>query len=269
VYFTVSPAPSSPDGQVLRVAKDGSTNIKLAMTEKDPSSICVDDTYVYWFSGDFDHHVIKRAFKKGGGLVEVVYDTMTAVFALTVETQALYWTGPIDDTVWMKPKSGGAAVPLATGQTNPSGVAADASGVYWLNEGSAAASDGAVMRADLSGMNVQTLVSAQKFPLRIALDAGHVYWATLDGGLVGAGKDGKNLFPYVTSGTPITGLAADGAHIYYTTNNKVFKVPVGSLSVEQIPLEGEYPGNVAVDETSLYVAVAQTAEPDMLVKLPK
>jgi hypothetical protein len=273
VYFTASPAMKSPDGKVLRVTKDGSSLIKLVITETDPFSLAVTATHAYWSSGDINQEVIKRAPNLGGGAVELISDVMEAVGAITAHGQQIYWTTPSSDAIWTKGPSDGFASQLITGQTNPSEILVDATGVYWLNKGTSNQSDGSVMRADLDGMNAKALATGQRFPLNMALDAGHVYWTTLDGELSGIGKDGKNLFFYVAPdpkpGNPITGIASDGTHVYYILDNKVFKVAVGSLSAEAILNDGNYPKDIAVDEGGLYVAEAGSNGPSMVLKLSK
>jgi hypothetical protein len=270
VYFTTS----SAEGKVLRVLKDGSSIFTLAAKEEGPLSIAIDATHAYWSSGPTSpvpQQIIKRAPIMGGS-VETIVNVMTGVGALTVHGQQIYWTTPSSDTVWAKATGGGADVPLIVSQNNPSAIAADATGIYWVNTGTAPKSDGAVLRAALDGTNVQTLASGQKFPLNLALDAGHVYWTTLDGGLSGIGKDGKNLFPYVvsTTGEPITAVTSDGVHVYYIVAEKVFKVPVGSLSAEVILDDDNYPSELALDATSLYVAErGSTGGSSRVIKLSK
>lgn len=272
VYFTASADPFKPISKVMRVTKDGASSIKLATGEISPLSVTVDATHAYWLSGPMQDGSIKRAAKMGGASVEVLFDTMESLGGVAGEGQALYFTTVLSDSVWTLPTSGGSPAMLLTGQTTAGELAADASGIYWVNRGTASQSNGAVMRADLDGSNVKTLASGQKFPLRIALDQGNVYWATLDGAASGIDKAGKTpAFTYVFagSGPPVAGLAADGAHVYYSLNKDVFKVPVNSLSAEKIVSGFGNPKDLAVDATSLYVAGLNAAAEGLLIKVPK
>lgn len=272
VYFTASPAPSSPEGKVLRALKDGSSVFTLATKQQDPLSIAIDATDAYWSSGTFSQQLINRTPLLGGGQTSVFIDVMASAGDIAIQGQQIYWTTPTKGTVSFMATSGGGAPSVIAAQNNPAAIAADATGVYWLNRGTSSKSDGAVMRAALDGTNVQTLAMGQKFPLNIGLDAGHVYWTTLDGGMSGVGKDGKNLFPYVVSTTsePILAVASDGVHVYYIVAEKVFKVPVGALSAEVILDDDNYPGDLAVDETSLYVSEkGSTGASSRVIKLAK
>jgi sugar lactone lactonase YvrE len=71
------------------------------------------------------------------------------------------------------PVAGGLAVVVAVAQTTGA-IAVDAGGVYWAN-----AHDGTVMTVALEGGAPRVLASGQKIPSRLALDACNVYW--LDG----------------------------------------------------------------------------------------
>ncbi len=69
-------------------------------------------------------------------------------------------------------KAGGA--PTAIDAGNVGGIAADASGVYWVDVG-AGDTDGKVMTSHLDGPPI-TLAANRPNPCRIALDAAYVYW---------------------------------------------------------------------------------------------
>ncbi len=69
--------------------------------------------------------------------------------------------------------SGGACVEeLATAQSYPTGIAVDATNVYWLD-----LNTGTVMKVGLDGGSPVTLATGQNSPTGIALDANNVYWS--------------------------------------------------------------------------------------------
>ena len=76
---------------------------------------------------------------------------------------------------------GGSATLIAGSQTNPTGVIADASGVYWTNR---VGSIGTVMAAPLAGGTARTLASNQDEPYGITSDSVAVYWTNRAGGQV-------------------------------------------------------------------------------------
>lgn len=105
---------------------------------------------------------------------------------IAVHKQRVYWTARTSTTeatgaVFRISTGGGAVQTIATGRTNPSALAVDASGVYWTNR---TPTGGAVMRASLSGGDPATIATDQAGPYGIALDALTVYWTNADGGHV-------------------------------------------------------------------------------------
>jgi hypothetical protein len=98
----------------------------------------------------------------------------------------VYWTASSSSSeatgsVFSVGIAGSSVLTIATGQTNPSAVAVDASGVYWTNRSISA---GAVMRASALGGDAVAIATNQNGPHGLTLDSRTVYWTNSDGGEV-------------------------------------------------------------------------------------
>ncbi|HEY4117669.1 MAG TPA: hypothetical protein VGM56_07435 [Byssovorax sp.] len=137
-----------------------------------------DDASVYWVNrGD---GFVKRAD------LDLSNETPLAAgdipFDVAVDDATIYWTevgsSPSTGRVVRASKVDGAnALPLATGQASPMGIAIDAAGVYWANN-----ADGTIHAAPIDGSTDEvTLAVGQAAPINVAVDASFVYWANTEG----------------------------------------------------------------------------------------
>ena len=80
---------------------------------------------------------------------------------------------------------GGTRTTLASGQSDPEGIAVDARGVYWTNAGSGTVMKVPKITGDAFGGGTPTaLASGQSDPYGIAVDATFVYWTDYTSGTV-------------------------------------------------------------------------------------
>jgi len=117
----------------------------------------------------------------------------------------------------------------------PDGIVVDveAGHIYWTNMGSVGADDGSILRADLDGKNVRTIVPEGRThtPKQLQLDKknGRLYWSDREGmRVMRANLDGSNIEMLIETGNRdeqrrdarnwCVGIAIDidGAHVYWT-----------------------------------------------------
>lgn len=142
--------------------------------------------------------------------------------------------------------------------SGPDGVAVDvkAGHVYWTNMGLPNGNDGTIMRSDLDGKNVTTIVKSggTYTPKQLKLDVatGKLYWSDREGmRVMRANLDGSNIETLVQTGTDVNrsdashwcvGIAVDvaGGKLYWTQkgpdNGKL-----GTINRAPLDLAGQDP----------------------------
>ena len=164
--------------------------------------IVADDTTLYWYGGgptaQFDSAIVYRAPKSqvdGGPEVLLSGRPLSAdgpsKSNLAVKSGTLFVTedGPKVDgghgtagvVYKMALAPGLARFPIASGQSQPRGIAVDDTHVYWVTQG-----DGAVQRCELAGCNLAPtiLATGQNLPAGPVLTDRAVYWTEYLGGTV-------------------------------------------------------------------------------------
>jgi hypothetical protein len=180
--------------------------------------------------------------------------------------------------------AGRAAITLASGQSNPIGVAVDTTSVYWIDIG------GNVMKVALIGGTAMTLASDDVGPWAIALDATSVYWTNIGGG----GPTGTVMKVSLGGGTATTlasgqsypfGIVTDATSVYWTGRGPtaafpggfpsppppanagtVMKRPLGGGAATTLACGQSDPSGIAVDATSVYWTNPTSGT---VMKLPK
>lgn len=147
-----------------------------------------------------------------------------AAAALTHAQDRMYFTGNGNgpDPIRSANLDGSAVQVVVPGLTSPQGIAIDHVGrkMYWTDPPR-------VQRADLTGANVETLVTLSSgVPRAIAVDgsAGKMYWAA-GSKIQRANLDGSNVQDLVTGLNAATGIALDNAGRMFWTdvNNDVIQ----------------------------------------------
>ncbi len=169
------------------------------------------------------------------------------------EQTSIYWTDPLDNTIYNGNLDGPNVEAFVAGLGNPTGIALDAadSKMYWTDAGTKK-----IQRANLNGSNVEDLVAqGLSGPRSIALDvaAGKMYWT--DAGtkkIQRANLDGSNVEDLVAQGLgrPF-GIALDitGGQMYWTDNgtDKIQRSDLDGSNVEDLVTGLGNPLGIALD----------------------
>lgn len=240
-----------------------------------PTNIALDGTNAYWTG--YTGYILKVPLVRTMTMTMsidmdpgAVLTTSPGMYpdSIAVDATSVYW---VDNdgrtsTVMKVPLGGGVVTTLASGfgtrssldgsanESYPTGIAADATSVYWTASG-----NGAVMKVAVDGTDMTTLVLGQKGPVGIAVDAASVYWTAWDDGTVmKAALDGSHVMTLASGQRSPVGIAIDAASVYWTNagDGTVKKVPLGggivtTLATGQTPAPDTVSG-IAVDATSVY-----------------
>lgn len=144
-------------------------------------TIAVNSGHLYWAEGTSGAELLEapldQAFQ-GTGTLLAFASLSTVPAQLVTDATTLYWTetgsnGMSAGNVCSVPIAGGAQVVLASGQTNPRGIAVHGGSVFWTNMSDP--SSGSVSSVPLDGGPVTVVASGQNFPRAIAADGTYVY----------------------------------------------------------------------------------------------
>ncbi|MDE3083132.1 MAG: DUF5050 domain-containing protein [Acidobacteriota bacterium] len=160
---------------------------------------------------------IKAANLDGSG-AHVLLSGVGSPISVAVDANHVYWTG--GSTV-MESNLDGTGVTTLYSSTADSlyGVAVNATYIYWADY-----SAGTIMRADLNGDNVTTLVTGEFDPSSVAIDASHIYWVnwlTSGGTIKEADLNGGNATTLVTGQDLPFALAVDGSYVYWVNQGEI------------------------------------------------
>jgi hypothetical protein len=209
-------------GEIWKSDTSGANAAAIVTGQNGPLHIAVDANGVYWDNQGNQNAAPGSVWRadKSGANAKQLYSGLTAfhVGYLAVDAKSVYFPDPLVGTVFSVDKTGaGAAMPLATGQGRPTGVAVDSNSLYWTNQGG-----GQVMKLDLKPNAMPSaLATGQSGPTGLATDGIAAYWAN------------PSVSMQVSSG-------------------QITKVPVGGGGTTLLASMQNYPDCVAVDATSVY-----------------
>jgi hypothetical protein len=240
----------------------------LAGGQSYPLRLVVDDTSVFWTDSG-DARVMKVDIS-GNHTTEIFgFDaSWSSTASIAADGTNVYWTAwdvhHSVGTLMKKPKAGGAQTVLASAKTSLSGLAVDATTVYWLG---AVGANSTIMTVPVGGGTPAPLVSAPGALGNVVVDDTSVYWSTGfspanstgDTIMKASKKDGATTMLYgsLDQSTPFD-LAVDDTSVYWTSDDSsslagtVMKVSKNGGPPTMLA-SGQYtPAGIAVDDTSVY-----------------
>lgn len=251
-------------GKVAKLPKAGGGETILAADQPCPRNLAVDATSVYWVNRGpetppniFADGAVMRV-DKNGGTPSPLASKQFGDAALAVDAANVYWSACGKETgVYRLPKSGGAPVLIADTSCATS-IAVDATHVYWISE--------AIKKADKRGGAAQTIVASRGSALSI--NGGSIYWTRTEATsrttfrscadersvLMKASKEGGALTRMVElSGVAPGQIAMDEASIYWANDcaNGILRVSKTGTSPRAV-VQDQTTKNIGVDETSVY-----------------
>ena len=144
---------------------------------------------------------------------------------MVVESGNVYWTSGRYGRVMAVSVDGGAPVTLTTGPTQPWGITASPTTVYWTELNQNFVDNNAVYQAAVDGGPPVLVVPMAENPVSIALDSTGLYWSqSADDGVLG-------------------GVAVSG---------KILRIPLGGGSVVTLASSQSSPSSLAVNGSSVF-----------------
>ncbi|HET7013376.1 MAG TPA: DUF5050 domain-containing protein [Streptosporangiaceae bacterium] len=169
---------------------------------------------------------------------------------IAADSSHLYWAGYGNGTIMESNRDGSNPHAIVSGQNMPWGMAVNSNHLYWTDLGG-----GTVMEANLDGTGAQVIETGQAYPAGITLDGSHLYWADYSSGLImKANLDGSNPQAIVSGRRSPMGVAVTSSHIYWTEfyNGTVMDANLDGTSVQQIAYTVGRPAGIVVDAGTLF-----------------
>jgi hypothetical protein len=163
------------DNNIVFAPHQGLQSELLHLSDAQPLAIALTDDYAYWTAID---GCLYRGAKEGGEAQEVACGTGAPV-SLAIADGVAFWS-TIEGTLYSSPLDAqGAADKLASGQDFSSGIVADQSGVYWVDD-----ANREVRTYRHTSRVVTSLAESQYSPAGLSQDRFYLYFSTQGDGSI-------------------------------------------------------------------------------------
>jgi sugar lactone lactonase YvrE len=259
LYFADIFYPDWSDGYVYSVSVDG-TGLQTVVDVGGGLRGIATDQYggkLYWT--DVDNDVIRRADLDGGNPEDLITSGLAWPMAIGVHPAAdmLCWGDMTLDQIGTAHLDGSSAGPLLSTSFH-SGIAFDTMNgkIYWST--SITSTEGEILRADLDGSNVETVVTGANKPGPIALDiaGGKIYWTDYTVDMVRRadldGSEVENLYVVGPNLNP-DGIALDldTGKVYWGQAHAINRGKIMRMN-----LDGTYPEDVLTGDFGIITHMA-------------
>ena len=255
VTSVLGPSVSSTITVPVRQLRIGNAPIALASGESRPVGVAVGPTYAYWSNVPVGGGGDLRRIPLFGGPIDVLLTTPanTGIGAFAIDARQFYLPQAFSaSTIYTLPLSGGTPSILVNGQASPTGVAVNASSIFWTDT---PGGPGTIWSAPISGSPAVQLADGQSQPGGIAVNSTSLFWTNSNSGQVMTMPLAGGTPTAIASGQAIPfGIAVDACSVYWGNqgDGTVMRMPLLGGTPEQIASGQSRVADVAVDSTSVY-----------------
>jgi hypothetical protein len=237
-------------GTITKLSKDGGSPETIVTDEKDPTSIAVDSTGVYWANWSSydnapvaDGSIVRSALDGSG--VEPLAEGLVYPRGLALDADSIYFVSASDETLYRLPKSGGTPVALATGLYDPGPPILDQDGVSVRTRSRPEEPGGpdTIVRVNRDSGEVEVIASQRVSIDGLGVHAGFVYF-TSSGGFVSCDRPSGVVRRVATGGGAASDLVVEqsdpsllvvGASGIFFTNGSASSHPCKTLVKAPLP----------------------------------
>jgi hypothetical protein len=177
-------------GTITKLSKDGGSPVTIVTGEKDPTSLAVDATGVYWANWSSydtapvaDGSIVRSALD--GSNVEPLAEGLVYPRGLALDANDVYFVSASDETLYRLSKTGGTPIAIATGLYDPGPPVLDENAVYvrTRNRPDDPSGEDTIVRVDRDSGGTEVIASERYGIGALAIRGGFVYY-TRSGGFV-------------------------------------------------------------------------------------